>query len=271
MYTLSQDLTFLLNTLVYWYVPGGDHRLILMLVSATLGLLAGMAIRGNGSKLKVILPGIAPALLFVIVYTGFLIIATRGNPMGQLEINRFLSPVFVPTTLLILYLAHEISVLLAERISPKLVSILLLATIAAWTVYSARAAMSQVTIYMTQNGMGYGSELWRNSETIQYLLQHPNLQYECALYTNDSQGAYIRANLVAKVSPVKSGVDAPPETAIDVSQFRGVWPEEGKACLVWFDSRDWKHLFTIQELQTIAYMDVVAGLHDGAVYSVTRK
>jgi hypothetical protein len=271
MFTLSQDLTFILNTFVSWYVPGGDHRLILVLLSATLGFLAGVAIRGNGSKVKVILPGIAPVLLLVIVYIGFLIIASRANPMEQSEIDRFLCPVFVPITLLILYFAREISELLAERFSRRLVNILLLATIAAWTVYSARAAVSVVTNYMAQGGWGYNSKSWRDSETIQYLLQHPTLKDECAVYTNDMQGAYIRANLVAKVSPVKSGYNAPPETAIDVSQFRGVWPEEGKACLVWFDMNDWKHLFTIHELQTVANIDVVVQLEDGAMYSVTRK
>jgi hypothetical protein len=272
LFTLSQDLTFILNTFVSWYVPGGDHRLILVLLSATLGFLAGVAIRDNWSKVKVILLGIAPTLLLVIVYIGFLIIASRANPMEQSEIVRFLSPVFVPITLLILYFACEISELLAERFSRKLVNVFLMATIAAWTVYSARAAVSVVMIYTTQKGMGYSSELWRNSETIQYLLQHPNLQYECgAVYTNDSQGSYIRANLVAKVSPVKTGYNAPPETAIDISQYRGSWPEEVKACLVWFDMRDWKHLFTIHELQTVANMDVVVRLKDGAVYSVTRK
>ncbi len=175
IYTLSQNSTFAFNTFLSWYIPGriSEHRSILMLLSATIGFLAGLSIRGNWSKVRTVLLEIGPLLLFIIAYVGFLLVSSTTTNYDQIG-NRLLSPVFVSITLLLLLSASKILTSLTEqRLSQKRANILLAVAIALWLVCPARATMSSITNAMSQ-GQGYSGKSWRNSQTIEYLLQNSN-------------------------------------------------------------------------------------------------
>lgn len=271
IYTLSQNLTFAFNTFLSWYIPEriSEHRSMLMLLSATIGFLAGLSTRGNWSKARTLLSEIGPLLLLIIAYVGFLLVSSTTTAYDQID-NRLLSPVFVPITLLLLFLASKILTSLTEqRLSQKHANILLAVAIAVWLVYPARAAMSSITNAMSQ-GQGYSSESWRNSQTIEYLLQNRMLDSGRVIYTNGPDALYILANLTAKTSPSRAMYNSP-ETVNDISSLKGSWPEENNSCLVWFDKIDRQYLFKVNELQTIANVQQIIRLEDGAVYSVTRK
>lgn len=267
-YTLSQNLTFVLNSLLYWYIPGriADHRLILMFVSAAVGIFAVLSLKGSWQSVKVSLRQISPTILLAIDYTAFLVISSTTTAYDQIG-DRLLSPVFVPLTLLLLILAQAIVEPYRRHFSKKVVNSFLIIGIAIWLVYPIRATILKA-VNLTQSGQGYSNKAWRDSETIQYLLQHRTLESECTFYTNGPDAAYILAHFAAKMSP---GYNSP-ETVNGISRLRGSWPEESKACLVWFDRIDRrKYLFTIDELQTVANINLIARLDDGAIYSITRK
>jgi len=272
-YTLSQNLGFTFNTFLSWYIPKRihEHRSLLVLLSAMAGFLAGLSTRGNWSRsrLRTLLSEVGPSLLLIVVYVGFLVVSSTTTAYDVISF-RLLSPVFVPTTLLLLLLAHRIVVsLTGQWLHPKHASVLLAVALAAWLVYTAKAT-APVIKYATSQGWGYSSRTWRDSQTIKYLLEHQTLASECMLYTNDPEALYVLANLAGKLSPQKSMYNSP-EIVTDISDLRGTWPEETNSCLVWFDRTHRDFLFTVGELQVIARMQQITSLEDGTVHSVTRK
>ncbi len=271
IYTLSQTLHFTFNTLLSWYIPRriSEHRSILMLLSAAICFLAGLSTRRNWSKLRTSFLDIGPLLLLISAYVGFLVVSSTTTAYDAIG-NRLLSPVFVPITLVLLFLASKILTALTEqRLSQKRANILLAVAIAVWLVYPARAAVSSIA-YATSQGQGYRSESWRKSQTIEYLLQNRTLESEGVIYANDPDALYILADLTARTSPTRTMYNSL-EIVNDISSLSGYWPEEGKSCLVWFDKIDRRYLFTVDELQTIANVQRIIHLEDGAVYSVTRR
>ena len=72
------------------------------------------------------------------------------------------------------------------------------------------------------------------------------------------------------MAPLKSNVNSP-DLLNDLSQLRGNWPEEGKACLVWFDKIKGDYLFTVDDLRRAADIEQTVWLDDGGVYALERK
>lgn len=269
-HTLSQNLTYVFNTLLYWYIPRriAEHRSILMIVSAGVGLFAGLSLRDGWQGMKVRLRQISPLVSFVIIYTSFLVISSTTTAYDRID-NRLLSPIYVPLTLLVLILAQALVDPYRKRFSKKIVNSFLVIGIAIWLVYPICSIILKV-VNLIAFGRGYSGKTWRDSETVQYLLQHRTLESECTIYTNGPDAAYILAHLATKMSPARTRYNSP-ETVNDISRLKGSWPEESNACLVWFNKIGRTYLFTIDELQAIANIDLIARLEDGAIYSITRK
>ena len=270
VFTLSQNLTFMFNSLLEWYIPLRfiDHRSILVFLIATAGFLAGLSLKDNWQSVKVSLRQISPTVLFVITYIAFLIISSTTTAYDRIG-DRLLSPIYVPLTLLLLILAQAIVEPYQRRFSKKIVSSILIIGILIWLVYPVLAIMLNV-VNLTQNGRGYNSKTWKDSETIQYLVQHQTIESECTVYTNGPDATYILAYLSAELSPDETRNNSP-EIGNDISRLMGSWPKESKACLVWFDRIDRTYLFTIDELQTVVNIDQITRLEDGSIYSITRK
>jgi len=267
--TLSQSLTLVFNSLLYWYIPNriAEHRSVLMIVSAGAGLFAGLSLRDSWQGVKVRLRQISPFILFALIYTVFLVISSTAighDPIG----DRLLSPIYVPLTLLLLILAQALVDPYRKRFSKKIVDSLLVIGIAIWLVYPIRSTMLDAESLIS-NGKGYSGKAWMDSETVQYLLQHRTLESECTLYTNNPDAAYILAHFATKLSPVRPRHHSQ-ETVNDFIKLKGTWPEESNACLVWFD-RIGRNVYTVDQLQAIVNIDLIAHLDDGAIYSITRK
>jgi len=238
-----------------------------MFMSAMAGFFVGLSLKDSWQNVKITLGQINSIILFIVIYITFMVISsttTAYDPIG----DRLLSPIYVPLTLLLLILTHAIAEPYRKRFSKKIVDSFLIIGIAIWLVYPIRATMLN-TIALTQNGGGYNDKAWRESETIQYLLQHRILGSECTVYTNDPWAVYILAHLKAKRSPDKRRYNSP-EIVNDIPRLKGSWPEENKACLVWFDRTHRSWLFTIDELRVIANLNLIARTGDGSIYSVTR-
>ena len=269
-FTLSQNLTRVFGSLLYWYVPRtiAEHRSILMIVIAGVGLFAGLSFRDSWQGVKVRLRQINPIILFAIIYTAFLVISSTTTGYDKIG-DRLLSPIYVPLTLLLLILAEALADSYRKRFPKKVVNSFLIIGVAIWLVCPIRSTIFHTAKLITV-GEGYGGKAWMESETVQYLLQHQTLVSECTFYTNGPDAAYILAHLAAKMSPSKTGPNSP-GTVNDISRLRGSWPEESNACLVWFDKIRLTHLLTVDELQAAANVDLIARLEDGAIYSITRK
>lgn len=273
IYTLSQNLSFALRTLLSWYIPRivAERCSLLILCGITLivlGCLADSRVRQHWPTVKTSFPQMGLPVLFSIVYVGFLIISSTTTAYDRID-NRLLSPVFVPITLVLLSVLFEIlPSLTGKQLLQRSTRFLRLITLVAWLAYSGAAAI--VLISRAQNqGQGYNSLPWRSSQTINYLLKETNLQSNCTIYSNAPDALYILGNITAKLSPKKTMYNSP-EVVEDLSSLRGSWPEENQACLVWFHEDIRSYLFTVDELRTIANVQPIAHLEDGSIYLITR-
>jgi hypothetical protein len=116
---------------------------------------------------------------------------------------------------------------------------------------------------------GYNTVRWRESQTIEFV-KHLSFSAERVIYTNDPDAIYILAHLAARLPPRKTYFRSS-EPARSISDFTGSWPEEGEGLLVWFPHEGRENFFAPSELQSIATLDTLALLQDGAVYSVSAR
>ncbi len=126
---------------------------------------------------------------------------------------------------------------------------------------------------MNSTGSGYSGQAWQNNEIIQYLLQHKISGSSGVIYSDDPYVVYYLANQTARRSPEWTSTD-PAKLDRKLSDLKGTWPAENNALLVWFDLNDpsyYSYYFTVDELQTVASIDLIAQFKDGGIYSVKRK
>jgi len=259
-YTVFENLSLMFTQLFYWYIP---HKVIedpSILVIATLGigLFAILSLRAG---MKMNLGRASSLILFTIIYLVFVIISSTTTAYDPIN-NRLLAPIFVPLTLLLLISVQAIVSPHRKRFSKKLVDFLLLIGLMIGLLYPVYITTANAKM-MNSIGQGYSGKVWRESETVQYLLHHQALESECTLYTNGPDIVYILMDIIAKPIPNK--------TRSHVSDLSNSWPEESDVCLVWFNKIERTYLFTVDELQAIANIDLITHLEDGAIYSIARK
>jgi hypothetical protein len=248
-----------------WYLPERitNSRPLLIFLSLAIGFIAALEYKDNWKKLCNLLQ-VYPILMFVAIYTGFLLLIK--GPGLSLE-TRYLSPIFVPMTLLPFILVEKLLKPLLDRLFPKYANILLVAVTAVWLIFPTRA-MVQVTSYQIEKGSQYTSETWKTSETIGYLIQHRALESACTIYTNGPDVTYLLTGLKTKKSPqnaLNGGVT-------DIFLLKGLWPQESKICLVWFDNIAWRaYWFPPEELMSIVSLEKTIRLQDGTIYFFSKK
>ena len=273
VFTLSQNLMFVFNDLISWYIPNivADHRPTLLLLGVTIGFLAG-------NNPKKILRGIYSSrhqigsiVLFILFYTVFLVASSTTTSYDRIG-DRLLSPIYVPLTLFFFIIAKTFAESYGEHLFAKIVyPILITCTILWLLMYPLRNTLINA-VNLAATGQGYSHKDWAESETILYLLQHQELESKCTFYTNGPDVAYALAHITSQRSPARrQGGTNSSQPNIKPSEIGSSWPEESNACLIWFDRIGRSYLFTVDELQDIIDIDTIANLSDGAIYSISRK
>jgi hypothetical protein len=183
--------------------------------------------------------------------------------------DRLLSPIYVPLTLILLILADTLVNSYRRRFSNRLVNSCLAIGIAIWLLYPISSTAIKA-VKLNSNGRGFASKAWVESETVKYLNDHQTLKSECTFYTNGTDITYLLADLPSKTSPIATEYYS--SVVINtISSFKGTWPKESNACLVWFDKINRNYLYTVDQLQKIANIEPIALLEDGAIYTIARK
>ncbi len=205
--SLDKNLSYVFNTFLEWYVPGKivDHRAVLILTGITFGFLAGMSLKGAGGTNKIMRLFKDPMVLFTIMYLTALVILSTVSAADGIG-DRLLSPAYVPLTLLLLVAFNTFVKGISERHQGRYVPVIANATliigILLWLVYPLDSNILAEAKRLS-NGVGYNTELWRNSELMQYLIQHQDAVTQYTIYTNHPDAVDILAGLVTKVSPIK--------------------------------------------------------------------
>jgi hypothetical protein len=269
VFSFSQILSFGSKNILDWYVPAAitRHLWILLLVCAVLVFLIGFSFKGSWQGLKVKPTHDNPTIIFsiacgslIILYAGFVVISARINYVSVFE-GRIWSPIFVPLTFLIFLFARVAGQQFGKFLNGRTVNSILIGAIAVCLIYPVVSTASYAA-NLVAYGDGIGGAGWMNSETIQYIRNYPS---ECTYYSNGPDVIYFLVHVNAKWVPSRGGV------MVDISSQKDIWPQETRACLVWFDNINRTTLFRPDELLPITNLEQVIKLGDGVIYIVTRK
>jgi len=262
-HTISEGLNYIFSSFLSWYVPGKiiEYSLILILFIAVIFLLFGMTFRNIWMKERSLLMGISPILLFIIFYCITLIIFQ----FDELN-NRLLTPVFIPVTLLLFFFIEQFFKLLSYRFKPNFIKISAVLVILLLSLAPAKVTISLAANYIENGGWGFNNKRWKNSETIEYLLEHPFIEYEHSIYTNDPNAIFILTNRIFNWAPRKDDLKTD-----KIFKLVNLWPKENAAYLVWFNNIGRKFLFTIDDLKSVINMEQITRFNDGAIYLITKK
>ena len=250
-----------------------------LLLGAAAGYLAGAAWppRNAWTESKTAYGRIAPVMLFTGVYVACLVVTSTLTAHEGIN-DRYLSPVYVPTVLIILFFLEQrltgpkefltIRLLgLTGRFSKKSLVVVFLVAWLAFPAYRVARTANQ----SREVGLGYADVSWRTSETIRYMREQVfPLGDDLHIFSNTPEVIYMFTNAFATDSPEATGYSSS-EPRRPVDSIAGSWPEFHTAYLVWFDNTKRPHLYNVDELSRIAEMRVVATLEDGTIYKVSAK
>jgi hypothetical protein len=269
-YSVYQNLDFVRIELSNWYFPTIFLGVIptLIFIGISLVIITVITSREKSNCEQFPIHKIYPIGLLVIIYITFLIISSSTIAYDQIDF-RLLSPLFIPITLILMTIIQGFFDKLQKRIPKNITKIILFLLLAVLVLHPI-----QTTFYNAENfyinGIGYSNKEWLQSKTIQYIRIHQNFVLGCDVYSNGNDAIYILTNQNTKTSPAKTKYNS---SAVieDISALKGSWPETNNACLVWFNKINRPHLFTIDELQTVANMKLIDHFDDGEIYSIMKK
>ncbi len=268
-FTLFENLKYFFNTILPWYLPAniiGSYLFIILLIILIWILFRLYRIKALS---KVGINIIGPSLLFVLFYSGILIISSTTTAYDHIS-DRLLSPIYVPTVFIIFFITDKILSWLKTHYHVKLVMILSVVGIILLLRYPLSNTLFIIDEYIERSGCEYSSKSWRGSATIQYLIRQKKLGKEYTFYSNAPEAVYILANIDARWSPAKTMYNSPLRLNVNSNQMN-VWQHEEKVCLVWFDKINREFLLTIDELQKNRYMFEIAQLEDGEIYTFSAN
>ena len=267
-YTLFENIRFLFNTILQWYLPiqiTGQQLIFAFLTIATSLIL--VLIKWGG-KIWIVLKEIYPGLIFILLYAGMIVISSTTTAYDHIG-NRLLSPIYIPVFFIFCIMCDKILKWLSKYFNKNLVTIFFAAGIIIWMIYPVGKTVYIINDYIRSSGFGYNSDYWRKREIIKYLIDHEELRNKYIFYSNVPEAAYILANIEARWSPAKTLYNSTRLINVD-SNFQEIWKGKDKVCLVWFDKIDRQFLYSIDELQKSTHMIKMAQFNDGTVYTITK-
>jgi hypothetical protein len=269
-YTLSSNILFTFNTQLGWYssVKATEWQLLTMVIVLLSVVLLVLAITRFRRIIILDIPLIGPALLFIMLYTAIIIISSTTTAYDRIG-NRLLSPLLIPSMIMICYLIDRIIERAAHFINYIVLTVVLLVTMTMWIKYQATRTRYYIEDYMQHSGVEYSSSAWNNNSVIKYLDENKLLKSNYAFYSNAPDAVYILANVDAKWSSPKRFYNSPVLLDKYSNDFFGY--EKKDICLVWFYNVNRSFLFTPDEIKKTTRMISIAQLKDGEIYIIPQK
>jgi hypothetical protein len=268
-FTLVENLKFFLNTILPWYLPVNltVYYLVFILLLVITWMLKELNLRTKSGREGIKLIG--PGLIFLVFYSAIIVISSTTTAYDHIS-NRLLSPIYIPIIYILFVIADKIHYWLAKYFPHILVTVLFGIGIILMMRYPVKNTRYIIEEFMDRSGQEYSSNAWRNSETIQYIVQRKQLEKEYVFYSNAPEAVYILANIKSRFSPAKTFYNSPQLIYSNPKQ-KDIWQNDEKVCLVWFDKINRNFLFTIDELQKDRKMNTLAHLNDGKIYIFSGK
>jgi hypothetical protein len=263
-YTLSENINFLTDTILQWYLHVSLNNLQLIFAFLIIAVSVGLLLKRNKQKAWGIISELSSILLFILFYTVILIISSTTTAYDHIA-NRLLSPIYVPVFLICFLLIDKIRIWFSKYYNPKLITALASAGIIAWMIYPAAKTIYIIDDYIKSSGFGFNSSSWRNLATINFMNTNKELRSDYMVYSNVPEAVYILTDIKARWSPAKTLYNSP-LSLNNESNLKYIFGGNKKICIVWFDNVDRNFLYSIDELQNNLNLEKIAELKDGSVY-----
>ena len=245
----------------YTFVMLSRFVVLALIAAMTIVVLSSRAVtRRLTSSLKGIFIDHPPVVSFLAAYIIMLPIAATRDAFVE---SRTLSPVYVPLTLVLLRLAHDLlrpTHLSATAFVRKVPTILL----ALW-LCMALASVVRSTVGRFENGAGgFSRKRWRESETVAYVERMLSANHDVHVHSNGTDALWAVAGVVATELPIRSEVN--------LSELRGRWPNDSGSVIVWFNTLGWREQYlSVKELGEAANVESIAHFSDGSIYRVSVR
>jgi len=265
-YTLYDNITFLVNTILQWFLPFEVAGWQLFASSLIIFVLLLLLIIWWRKKNWIYINELYPVFIFIILYSVIILITSTTTAYDHIA-NRLLSPIHIPAIIIIFFVFDKVLIWLSGYFSQKLVTALFIVIVLSWYTYPVGKTIYIINDYIKSSGFGYNSINWDKKETIKYITDHKELSGKYTFYSNVPEAVYILTNIQTRWSPAKTLYNSPQLININ-SNLKEIWDVNNKICLVWFYDADRQFLYPLDELQKGIKMKMAAQFKDGAVFTI---
>lgn len=268
IYSYAQNLKALVTQVIAWYLPGKVtlDRYWAVLFLIFVGGLIGLDLLSRKKPIRSFLKTTFQYWLFIISYSVFLLITCRTS-FWQLIDNRYMAPVFLPLTLLLILIIAQLSAFIRKSFPALWVNAVLLVIIAICFIYPIKwnAAFIKIT---HDSGRQYTHERWQKNDVIVYLQEHSQEFADCSIYSNGADVIYLWTGFKTFQIPTeRTGI----EPDLPISSLRENWPIGQQTCLVQVDGVKRDYLFTMDELLPLLNVEKTLDFKEGAIYFATPR
>jgi hypothetical protein len=272
--SFSHNIGLVYSTMLNWgYFPPKEHwqRVAFLIIFVILTCsFAFFLTKGSLTRIRTQVKQFIPIGLFIIFYLSFLLYSSTTYAFEAIN-WRYLSPIYVPVTILLLLTFDILMEPIRGRISPLIVAIVQVLALGIWLIHSpVKSTKIYIYNWKKYGTAGYSQKEWRESEIVKYLKNH-KLDSGHLVFTNDPLALYILTNLKSQKEIV---------TIISKSSERIIQP--GNADLrtvyndydyfIWFDNvNPQDYPYTEDQLKNSLNVKEIAHLQDGIVFSVQRS
>ena len=268
-YSLSQNINYFMSTITPWFLPLTSIRFYILIIFLIMIIWLFIKSEHSSFHKSESIRSIGPSLIFLIFYSCLIVISSTTTAYDKIS-DRLLSPIYIPIILTLFFIFDKIIHLPTKTSYQILLTLLLVICYAFLVKYPIKNTLHFIKGYNELSGWGLNSELWRESETINYLNHQDFSKSNNTFFSNEPSAVYIQTKLKAQRSPARTFYNSPKLTSI-IPNKKENWLNAENIYLIWLNKSDHNFLYTIEELQEKISMTEVAQLRDGRIYTFSMK
>ncbi len=255
--TLYQELVKTADSLTPWFVTAKISLTARLVIVAVLILLLVAAVvlkrciankeQHSGGMLA------RAAIVLIVIYTIFVL--TAAVYAGVDSDHRKYAPVYVFILLLILIGVEAVGKLLGLALRKEWVGYLVVTCLCTiWLVFYRLPTVRKEMAYYSKYGIpGYNSMLWHHSEATNWLKTH---KLDGNVFSNEPPPVFLYSGIIARMSPRRGD---------DLEDFRQLMSTTQENYLVWYYNNWRRHLYDLDELESMFKLELVIHFRDGAI------
>ena len=199
---------------------------------------------------------------YFLIYFLFITLSSTVTAYDLID-DRLMSPIFLSTTILILYVITYI-VSKKEIFSGTVLVVL----VVCFALSFAKTTVKEIIMRMDEGAGQYASAFWQENELLNYLKKDKKIFLK-NIYTNDIAPFFlIDRSLRPKMIPSKKNNNSAQFIGANLENLVIKYPDLKNSYLVYFNVDDRKDVFQLKELQAICEMDIIVETVSGTLFKL---